>query len=251
MMKSSQEAGPGRGLLVSTEGIPGVGKSFLSAQAMKSRLAGHNIVLYEDIEVELGRYTGLREDLKDALRSASDGDPFLRCGHPTSELFVQMALKRADFENVRNLVIGGASVIEGRSVDSVAVCQATLLHPDRPDRALAEANRILELISLFRPHPDLTILVVDDFEPAFRRAAKRDRRELTGEQQAWIVAVGELYLSLASLYPARFRVLDLRLVDEAHATDLISDWVLLTRPQVPVFGTALSGLTGWPQAKSS
>ena len=50
MTKPPEEAEKARGVLVSTEGIPGVGKSFLSARAMKSRLAGHNIVLYEEID---------------------------------------------------------------------------------------------------------------------------------------------------------------------------------------------------------
>ena len=116
----------------------------------------------------------LGRSLLRALVSASDGDRFLRGGHPASETLLLLAVKLHDFETARAQLREGRTVIEGRSVHSVAAYQSLIIERD-DDRALELARRILATAARWRPLPDLTVILTDEPAAAIRRAEHRDR----------------------------------------------------------------------------
>ncbi|GAA3875316.1 thymidylate kinase [Streptomyces sedi] len=212
-----------RGPLISTEGLNGVGKTYLTNRAVET-LAVKPLMLDEFSQRANGRQ-GLGEALLRALREASAGDPFLRGGTPMTETLLLMAIKRHDLDTVLPDLTSGRAVVEGRSVDTTAVCQALLLHPDDPDTALQTAIDLLDLASSYRPLPDLTILVTDDVAKALERAQQRDRRIFTDEQADFMRAAGALFERLAATDPVRYRVVDRRDIDEHQAAEQIRTWL--------------------------
>ncbi|GAA4229424.1 dTMP kinase [Streptosporangium album] len=212
-----------RGPLVSAEGINGVGKTYLTNRAVEA-LDDKPLMLDEFSQRANGR-PGLGEALLRFLREASAGDPFLRGGTPMAEALVLLAIKRHDLDTVIPDLSSGRAVVEGRSVDTTAVCQALLLRPDDPDAALETATALLELASSYRPLPDLTILVTDDASEAVVRAQRRDRRVFTTEQATFMREACALYERLAATDPARYRVVDRRSVGEHEAAEQIRAWI--------------------------
>ncbi|MFD8414038.1 thymidylate kinase [Streptomyces sp. NPDC059650] len=212
-----------RGPLISAEGLNGVGKTYLTNRAVEA-LDVKPLMLDEFSQRAKGR-PGLGEALLQALREASCGDPFLRGGTPMAEALLLMAIKRHDLDTLLPDLTGGRTVVEGRSVDTTAVCQALLLHPDHADQALETALALLDLASFYRPLPDLTILVTDDADQALERAQRRDRRVFTPEQATFMRRACALFEQVAATDPARYRVLDRRLVDEHEAAAQIRDWI--------------------------
>lgn len=212
-----------RGPLISAEGINGVGKTYLTNRAVEA-LEVKPLMLDEFSERANGR-PGLGEALLQSLREASAGDPFLRGGTPMAEALLLLAIKRHDLDTVIPELSSGRAVIEGRSVDTTAVCQALQLHPDDPDAALQTAIALLELASSYRPLPDLTILVTDDAFEAVVRAQRRDRCVFTTEQATFMREACALYERLAATDPARYRVVDRRSVNEHEAAEQIRAWI--------------------------
>ena len=168
-----------RGPLISTEGIPGVGKTYLTSHAVNG-LDGKPLILDGFSQREQGS-PDLGKALLRALRETSGPDPFLRGGAPAAEALLLLAIKRHDLDMVLPELSGGRIVVEGRSVDTTAVCQAVQLHPGAPAAALDEAVALVGLAASFRPLPDLTILITDDASAAIERAQRRDNRLFTPE----------------------------------------------------------------------
>ncbi|MEE1931522.1 thymidylate kinase [Streptomyces sp. TRM 70351] len=212
-----------RGPLISAEGLNGVGKTYLTNRAVEV-LAVKPLML-DEFSQRAGGRPGLGEALLTSLRQASAGDPFLRGGTPMAEALILMAIKRHDLDTVLSDLASGRTVVEGRCVDTTAVCQALLLHPGDMDAALKTAIDLLDLASSYRPLPDLTILVTDDASKALERAQRRDRCVFTGEQADFMRVAGELFEQLAATDPARYRVVDRRSVDEYEAAEQIRAWI--------------------------
>ncbi|GGN38364.1 dTMP kinase [Actinoplanes campanulatus] len=212
-----------RGTLVSVEGVTGVGKTYLTRHAIT--LLDTTPSLLEEFSARTDTPPDLGSALLRALREASAGDPFLRGGTPTAEALVLLAIKRRDLDAVIAEIAGGRLVLEGRGVDSTAVCQAVLLHPDDPAAALATATALLSLAASYRPLPDRTILVTDDPHRAITRAQRRDRCVFTDEQATFMRSVCALFEQVAATDPARYRVVDRRTLGEHDATRLIGSLI--------------------------
>ena len=212
-----------RGPLLSVEGITGVGKTYLTSRAVEALDA--KPLMLEGFSRRAPERPELGEALLRALREASGRDPFLRGGTPMAEALLLLAVKRHDLDTVIPELSGGRTVVEGRSIDTTAVCQALLLHPGAPDAALDEAVALLNLASSFRPLPDLTILVTDDASAAIERAQRRDKRIFTPEQATFMHEACALYERLAATDPARYRVVDRRSADEHEAAEQIRAWI--------------------------
>jgi dTMP kinase len=212
-----------RGPLIAAEGITGVGKTYLTTRAVNA-IDDKPLTLDGFSQRANGR-PGLDKGLLASLREASAGDPFLRGGAPLSETLILLAIKRHDFDAVLPELASGRAVVEGRSVDSTAVCQALLLHTDDPDGALETATALLDLASSYRPLPDLTILVTDDPAQAIRRAQRRDRCVITPEQATFMRDASALFERLAATDPTRYRVVDRRTVGEHEAVEQIRAWI--------------------------
>ena len=213
----------GRGPLVSVEGITGVGKSYLTSRTVEA--LGDKPLVLDGFSRRAPERPELGEALLRALRGASGTDPFLRGGTPLAEALLLLAIKRHDLDAVIPELSGGRTVIEGRGVDTTAVCQALQLHPGAPDAALDEAAALLDLAASFRPLPDLTILVTDDTSAAIDRAQRRDKLTFTAEQAAFMREACALYERLAATDRARYRVVDRRSVGEDEAAGQIRAWI--------------------------
>lgn len=216
-----------RGLLASVEGNNGVGKTYLTNRAVEG-LDDKPLILDGFSQRKDGRY-GLGELLLRALRKASAGDPFLRGGTPMAEALLLLAIKRHDLDSVASELSSGRTVIEGRCVDTTAVCHGLLTHPNDPDAALATALELLKLAARFRPLPDVTILITDDVSASIERAQQRDKRAFNDEQIWFMREASVLHERLAAADPARYRVVDRRNVGEHEAAEQLRAWITETR----------------------
>jgi dTMP kinase len=215
-----------RGPLVSVEGISGVGKSYLM-QRLADDLIGHNaepLVLEEFSARQQPGRRDLGRDLLQVLISASGGDRFLRGGHLATETLSLLAIKMFDYETSRNHLARGRTVIEGRSLHTVAIYQSIIQSPN-DEGALEEAREILGIASQWRPLPDLTILITDDIDVAVRRTEERERRPLTAGELRIHHRAAALYQKIAADDPGRIRVLDRRLSNETSAIQLMKEWI--------------------------
>jgi dTMP kinase len=211
-----------RGPLISVEGVTGVGKTYLTHRAVDH--SDTKLLLLDEFSARTTR-SDLGTKLLRCLREASAGDPFLRGGAPMAEALILMAIKRHDLDSVIPDLASGRTAVEGRSVDTTAVCQALLLHPHDPEAALGTAATLLDLAASYRHLPDRTILITDDAGQAIERAQQRDQCVFTDEQAAFIRGACTLFEQIAATDPARYRVVDRRTVDEHEAADLIRDWI--------------------------
>lgn len=220
-MTSTMPPAP-RGPLVSVEGISGVGKTYLT-----SRLSSAGtITVVEEFSKRINTDAStLGHEILRALLAEARGEHFLRAGNPGTETVLLLAVKTFDFEECLPLLRQGQTVVEGRSLDSIAVYQSLVSYPDDPDRARTEAHAILSLAVEWRPLPDLTILIVDDVATAVGRAEQRDGRRFTTEQ--WIIhrQAAEIFELLAADQPDRFRVIDRRCTDIDRAVAQSAAWL--------------------------
>jgi dTMP kinase len=218
---------PTPGLLVSIEGISGVGKTYLTRQ-LTDQLSQNQRDLPPILIEEFSQRTNAGDDLgRDLLRSlidAAQGDPFLRAGHPGSETLLLLAIKTHDYEIAQSYLQQGRVVIEGRSLHSTAVYQSLIVHPG-DSQAHARAHRILGVATLWRPRPDLTILIRDDLDAAVRRAERRDAASYRGELWRLHARADALFSALAEEDPLHVRTLDRRSFDATEAASQMTDWI--------------------------
>lgn len=158
-----------------------------------------------------------------ALVDAADGDPFLRGGLPRSETLLLLAVKVHDYEASLPALQAGRTVIEDRSVHSVAVYQSLILEAD-DERAATLARQILTTAATLRPLPDLTVLVVDEPTTAVHRAEARDAITYTAEQWNLHHRAAALFERLARADPAHVRLLDRRDHDSDALVDTLRTW---------------------------
>ncbi|MGH3938580.1 MAG: hypothetical protein ACRDTG_08065 [Pseudonocardiaceae bacterium] len=225
------------GRLVSIEGLNGVGKTYLTTRIVEAAndhgqqppLVIEGFSRRCDIETDLARR------LLRILITASDGERFLRAGFPRFETLCLLAIKMHDFEVALPALRAGHKVIEGRSIHSTAVYQSLIMNPDDDAAALDIAGRILDSASLWRPLPDLTIVITDDIEAAVGRAEARDGVTYTAEQWSLHRRAAALFEHLANADPDYMRLLDRREHDADTLVATIGTWIE-TVPARPFHG---------------
>jgi dTMP kinase len=226
---------PGRGRLISIEGLSGVGKTYLTHRviAAAAAVAGEPPLVVEefsqrrdDSDVDIGRR------LLRTLVTAAKGEHFLRAGFPKSETLLLLAIKMHDFEAALPTLLAGRTVIEGRSIHSTAVYQSLIMNADDHHAAAASVARILDTAQRWRPLPDLTIVITDDPQAAVHRAEVRDGTTFTTEQWARHHQAAQLFEHLATLDPDHVRQLDRREHDTEALVATISEWIT-TAPVCP------------------
>ena len=221
-----------RGRLISIEGISGVGKTHLTTRLLDRAAVSDRPVLIEEFSrrphtsrSDLGR------ELLHTLLAAAGGDPFLRGGHPGTETLLLLAIKMFDYENGCTAALAeGRTVIEGRSVHTIAVYQSLITHPDDDRAAHRHARSIVDLAAAWRPLPDLTILITDDVVTAVRRAETRDGTRYTDEQRRLHHRAAALFDRLAADDPHRITVLDRRHVDTELLIDQMAHLISASTP---------------------
>ncbi len=212
-------AGAGRPLWVSVEGLNGVGKTE-AIRAVSAQLAPACLRLDEVTDAA-------GESMAGAVIAALSrrGDVFLRSGHPASETLALLALKVREHELLTRAPARATDLIlEDRGPDTVAVYQAAILAAADPrEDPVALARRIQHTAALFRPAPDVTILMLEDKAVATRRFAARYGLTLRGEDFALIDRVEALYGALAAAESDRFVILDVTGYTRAQAAHALGD----------------------------
>jgi len=222
-----------RGPLVSVEGISGVGKTYLTGMLATS--LAHQEAAPLVTKGFSARHQPDRRDLdRDLLRvliSASGGDRFLRSAYPAVDTLLLLGIKMYDYETSIPQLAGGHVVIEGRSLDTTAIFQSIIFCPSDTE-ALIQAREILKLAAEWRPLPDLTILITDDPATAINRSERRDNRTVGSEERRIHLRAAVMYEQFAAEDPARFRILNRRLQDNASALNSMQEWISQARDRI-------------------
>jgi dTMP kinase len=190
---------------VTLEGIEGVGKTHF-AGFLADRLGERCRLLSEVTDQAAETLPG---QVITALSRA--GDLWLRTGHPSTETLALLALKVSEYESVIGRPGPRAEiVVEDRGVDSVAVYQAAILAgPDAPvDQVHAMMQQIYATAARWRPLPDCTLLLVDDFDVCVARFERRTGYAISAADRALIGRAEELYAIQAAREPRRFRIVN-------------------------------------------
>jgi dTMP kinase len=231
-------------MLVSAEGVTGVGKTYLTSRLRDERQgpAADAVVVEEfsrrPAQGELGH------DLLHALTSAAGQDPFLRGGHPGTETLLLLAIKTYDYEaHCAPALRRGRLVLEGRSLHCIAVYQSLILYPDDDQRAYAEMLAILDLAAQWWPLPDLTFLITDDVNAAVRRSERRDGITFSPPDRRFHHRAAALFGRLANDAPRTVTVVDRRRLS-------VGDAVALMRARIDERQSALSCMACMPASQS-
>lgn len=188
------------GTICSLEGISGVGKSYL-IQALRPALADLPVTFLSEVVDRTGQ--DLDRDIIALL--AKRGDRFFRSGKPLTETFLLLALKMCDYEaRIAPALAHNWMVLEDRSLDTIAVYQALILHPDSLERQLQAAREIYAIGAQYRRPPDLTFLIEDEFSVALARIEQREQKPLAQEEIAVLQQAAILYARYAEEQAARF-----------------------------------------------
>lgn len=206
------------GLLISFEGISGVGKTYITNLLMKeSNIA--NLVTISELSDR--KQVGLDTLIVDILRSVNDD--FFRTGHPITETFLILALKMHDYEKgIKSALEKGKIVIEDRSIDTIAVYQSILLHPNNSSLWLETAEKIYSVGAAWRKSPEITFLLYDDFNKTVRRAEERNGRLYADDEIELLFAAYNLYFEYSHLYKERFHLIDRNILSESETVSYIS-----------------------------
>jgi dTMP kinase len=189
-----------RGAICSLEGISGVGKSYL-IQALRPALADLPVTFLSEVVDRTGQ--DLDRDIIALL--AKRGDRFFRSGRPLTETFLLLALKMCDYEaRIAPALAQNHIVLEDRSLDTIAVYQALILHPDSLERQREAAREIYAIGARFRRPPALTFLIEEDFSVVLPRIALREGKPLTEEEIGVLQRASLLYTHYAQDQNTRF-----------------------------------------------
>jgi dTMP kinase len=235
-----------RGMLVSIEGVTGVGKTYLTTQlrATSPGLVADAVVV--DEFSSRPAYGDLGHDLLCALTTAARGDPFLRGGHPATETLLLLAIKTYDYEaRCAAALRTGSLVLEGRSLHCVAVYQSLILHPTDDQRAYDQMRAILGIAARWRPLPDLTFLITDDVNAAVERAERRDGTAFSPADRLFHHRVAALFDRLAAEAPGTVTVIDRRHLSSTDAIALMRSRIDERQHALP----CMSG--GWPSSPAN
>jgi dTMP kinase len=197
---------------VSIEGLNGVGKTYL-IRHLARRLGGRCLVLDE--------LTSTGDDTAKAIIGAlaDGGGTFLRTGYPVAETFALAALKVREYERVAALTPSPGWVLEDRGMDTVAVYQAAILGGGH-----ALAGQIAAIAAMWRPDPDVTVLLTDDLEACIGRFAARTGAPVTAADRQLLATVSDLYEARAAAAPGRWRVCPLTGRASGDVLDQMEAW---------------------------
>jgi dTMP kinase len=189
---------------VSVEGLNGVGKTFLTSR-LAARLGPTCRVLSELTDHGPDGLTG-----RVIAAMSRPGGTFLRTGHPLTETFALLALKVYEYEHLRRTrEPNAAPVVEDRGPDTVAVYQAAIMTAGQPHAAAAGlVEAILSAAAMWRPLPDVTLLLVDDLDTCIDRFAARLGTAVDLADREMLSRVDRLYRDLAAAHPHRFRIIN-------------------------------------------
>jgi len=212
-------------LHVSLEGISGCGKSYILSK-LREELVNLPVTFIEEVEDRESR--GLDQGIIALFKRHADC--FFRSGHPQTETLLLMALKAYDAEvSIAPALAAGHIVIEDRSIDSVAVYQAAILHPGEETRQEEAAHKISHAICQWRMAPHITFLIQDDFATSVERAQRRIAHTFAPNELTFLREIDALYERYMLSYQPRIICLDRRQMDVDNIVQTIKKAVISSR----------------------
>lgn len=195
-----------KGKLLSLEGISGTGKTFYREQLEKSISDKENILFVKEIFNEVQE--GLNKKIFSALYHTEDR--FFNMGVPLTETMLLLSRSMYKYEStIRRALEDGKTVIEDRSIDTIALYQAILIAQKNGGNPLEIAEKIYSFASSFRKLPERTFLLYGNPDLAISRAEKRDGIPYKPDEIKLLKAVDKFYSIYADTHPERFIKLDI------------------------------------------
>jgi dTMP kinase len=213
----------GPGINVSFEGISGCGKSYI---LMKLRDVLQDVLLTIIEEIEDRQGAGL--DQKIIALLGKSGDRFFRGGHPRTETLLLLALQAYEAETIIGPALAaGQTVIENRSIDTIAIYQAIILHPSESlERQLERAQQLYQFACQWRTPPQLTFLLEDDFVTAIERSQQRVARLYSLDEIALMRRAAHIYELYAQCQASRIVRLDRRRMETENIVQTIRETII-------------------------
>ncbi len=195
-----------KGKLLSLEGISGTGKTFYREQLEKNISNKENIVFIKEIFNEVQE--GLNKKIFSALYHTEDR--FFNMGVPLTETMLLLSRSMYKYEStIRQALEDGKTVIEDRSIDTIALYQAILIAQKNGGNPLEIAEKIYSFAGSFRQLPKRTFLLYGNPDLAISRAEKRDGIPYKPDEIKLLKAVDKFYSIYADTHPERFIKLDI------------------------------------------
>ncbi len=195
-----------KGKLLSLEGISGTGKTFYREQLEKSIGNKENILFIKEIFNEVQE--GLNKKIFSALYHTEDR--FFNMGVPLTETMLLLSRSMYKYESIiRQALEEGKTVIEDRSIDTIALYQAILIAQKNGGNPLEIAEKIYSFAGTFRQLPEKTFLLYGNPDLAISRAEKRDGIPYKPDEIKLLKAVDKFYLIYADTHPERIIKLDI------------------------------------------
>ncbi len=177
---------------ITIEGLEGVGKTFF-VKKLK------NVVIIPD------------DDLDDFENNVIDNirvkDPFFRNDNPLISFLCFTAVDLHIFERkVKNNLLNN-NVVQDRGVDTT--CLYSALQMAEEDREIIVSFKELFEIrkKLFRI-PDLTIVLIDDFEKCIKRAEERNGKKYSKKEVEFLKMIDKGFKLLIKEFPDRIKFID-------------------------------------------
>jgi dTMP kinase len=213
----------GPGTNASLEGISGCGKSYILSKLLD---ALEDLLITVIPEVEDRQGAGL--DQKIIALLGKSGDRFFRGGHPRTETLLLLALQAYEAETIiAPALAAGQTVIENRSVDTIAVYQALILYPSEAlEQQLERALQLYQFACQWRKPPQMTFLLEDDFVTAIERSQQRAARIYTFDEIALLRRAALLYEQYAQQHTTRMIRLDRRVMETEDIVATIRETII-------------------------
>lgn len=195
-----------KGKLLSLEGISGTGKTFYRKQLEKNIGNKENILFIKEIFNEAQE--GLNKKIFSALYHTEDR--FFDMGVPLTETMLLLSRSMYKYEStIRQALEDGKTVIEDRSIDTIALYQAILIAQKNGGNPLEIAEKIYSFAGSFRQLPQKTFLLYGNPDLAISRAEKRDGMPYKPDEIKLLKTVDKFYSIYADINPERFIKLDI------------------------------------------
>lgn len=202
-----------KGKLLSLEGISGTGKTFYREQLEKNINNQENILFIKEIFNETQE--GLNQKIFSALYHTKDR--FFNMGVPLTETMLLLSRSMYKYEStIRQALEDGKTVIEDRSIDTIALYQAILIAQKNGGNPLEIAEQIYSFAGSFRQLPQKTFLLLGNPDLAISRAEKRDGIPYKPDEIRLLKAVDKFYSIYADAHPERFIKLNINKENSAQ-----------------------------------
>lgn len=189
-----------KGNLLSLEGISGTGKTFYRRKLEEEFKENPNVIFIKEIFDEA--QMGLNKKIFSALFHTED--KFFNMGVPLTETMLLLSSSMYKYEStIKKALDEGKTVIEDRSLDTIAIYQAILIAQKNGGNPLQIADDIYSFARKFRRTPDKTFLLQGQTDFVINRAEERDKSSYSEDEIKLLKRANALYSLYAQKNPQR------------------------------------------------